>query len=183
MTTAAPGETAFAELSSFLDRAIAFIKQVIWTLLTFNDLDRQVHESLGPLPDELDRLLRELRQQIASRDHDAALAGHGLADGDPALRFKLALLNFAIRRHDEEAAHPPKTWRQRVRWAALSSFVLKVINTLMRSVGASIPFAGGAITEIKDGVEAALDAATAGPTGARKWTHNLRGLLRRRRHH
>ena len=176
-----PAGRSFSELVQFVSDCSGLLTRVITELSLFRPMTT---ERRFPLDEELLTIVLEsettLLRQIASHDFDRALGHHGLANGDPAWRFKKFAFYSALETLEIEAPKRPVTTRRKKKRFRSIKMVLSPANVILRSVADSIPSVGGEYNEIKDGVEATLDVAIDSPGLLSRLADRLRRPLRRR---
>jgi hypothetical protein len=85
----------------------------------------------------------------------SSFRSHGLADGDAEWQYKSAVYGSLRERYAERSARPSSV-RQR---PSRIRHPLKAANAILKSPAAAIPGVGGALAELKDSTEAAIDDA------------------------
>jgi hypothetical protein len=157
MTSADFGTTGgFAGLRVFVQESSTLIESALGQLMDVSDLDDGLGASIPLAREAVRARSRDVLAAIESGDFDSALNDHGLADGTPEWEFKFAVFRASHRRYNELTANDAGAGGVRGLLSSLRH-PLKSINVILRSVAAAIPGVGGALTELKDGTEAAVD--------------------------
>ena len=139
-----PAGRSFSELVQFVSDCSGFLTRVITELSLYRPMattpDMALDEEwLTIVLDSETTLLR----QIASHDFDRVLGHHGLANGDPAWRFKKFAFYSALETLALEAPQRPVTTRGKRKRFRSIKMVLSPASVILRSVAESIPIVGG----------------------------------------
>lgn len=112
----------------------------------------------------------ELEEGIRNRDFDRQLAAHGLYDRQ--LVLKIAIFEASVERVESLERRPFVTHKKRRRvWQVL----LKAADVVLDSIADSIP-GSGAIKELKESAEVALDEPVSLPNRVSAWVRRRREL-------
>jgi hypothetical protein len=175
-----PGGRSFTELVQFVSDCSGLLTRVITELSLFRPMATECRVTLDEdlLTIVLDTETALLRR-IASHDFDRVLGNHGLANGDPAWRFKKFAYYSALETLETEAPQRPVTTSGKRRRFRSITLVFSPANVILRSVADSIPGVGGEFKDIKDDLEATLDVAIDSPGLLTRSAARLRHPLRR----
>jgi hypothetical protein len=175
-----PAGRSFTELVQFVSDCSGLLTRVVTELSQFRPMatERRITLDEHLLTIVLDSETTLLRQ-IASHDFDRMLGNHGLANGDPAWRFKKFAFYSALETLEIEAPQRPvTTGGKRKRFRSIK-LVFSPANVILRGVADSIPGIGGQFNDITDGLEATIDVAIDSPGLLPRSAARLRHPLRR----
>lgn len=173
---------SFQELIAFLDSALAFVKAIVELARVHSVLSASLTSLLAPLPNRIDIHIDAVRghiEQLPTLPIDyfigldpanmsdgvrdiQYLVQHGLQDGNPEMAFKTGVYNESLERisrsyGDITTTEPTmslKEWRQ---FFGQSVDTIKSLGIILKSIAAAIPLIGGALSEIVDAIQNALE--------------------------
>jgi hypothetical protein len=156
-------EHDFTELVETIEDIAYLVDHVVSRLLEMEQIPEDLRETLEAVPEIFSEGVGVVVEEVASGEFDDSLYAHQLDNNHPAWSFKRAVYEEALARYrdeddewgdDGEPSDKRPRWYKR--WAQKIRHPMAGANVILRSVAASVP-AGGAINELKDGVEATVD--------------------------
>lgn len=152
----------FAELVGVVRNSAKLLGRLIGHLVKVRRLDPSLVEALDGAREAVRQRADELVRQLQSHDFDEALAGHGLRDDSPEWRLKMAGYQQALSQLEAVEASSGSWWGRR-KLFKIARKPLEFLNIILQSVASAVPIAGGAYSELKDGVKAATAEAADQP--------------------